>query len=193
MPLAFAALGGATLLVVSGIKGITLGDVLSGKGTDGKLSPAGGNIDWGAGAPIAVSGNGVSGSVDAGSTLTDKPGGVLSALKAEMDRMDRLHSIYQWGGSHAGYSDNGPWDCSSAVSQALHKVGLLTGPPRVSSLFMAYGSPGPGKRVTIYSNPTHVYMVVDGRTWQWRHRGTAGGWSGPMSAGGYVQRHPAGL
>lgn len=187
--LAFGALGVATLFVVSGIKGVTLADVLNGKATD-KLDPTGGV----SAKPIDTGKYSVSSSSSASGVSTGVVTGTgLPALKAEMDRMAALKSYYQWAGSHIAYNDNGPWDCSSAVSQALHKAGLMDGPPRVSGMFMAYGLPGPGKHVTIYSNANHVYMVVDGRTWQWRRRGTIGGYSGPMPTGGFVARHPEGL
>lgn len=197
LPLAFGALGVATLFVVSGMKGVTIGDVLSGKANN-PLDPTGGKaatpIDFGAHKPVVVDGQHMTDSVNTGDTLTTKPGGVLSALKAEMDRMDRLHSYYVFGGSHINYNKNGPWDCSSAVSQALHAVGLLSGPPRTSGLLMAYGKSGHGAHVTIYTNPTHCYMVVDGRAWAWRHKGTMGGWMDSVpNPSGFTVRHPDGL
>ena len=35
--------------------------------------------------------------------------------------------------------------------------------PKDSGEFMSYGAPGPGRYITIYANPGHVYMVVHGR------------------------------
>ena len=100
---------------------------------------------------------------------------------------------YKYGGGHARWNDSG-YDCSGSVSYALHGAGLLAG-PRTSGGFMSWGSPGPGRHVTIYANPGHVYMVVNGRRfdttgrdetgsrWQWRKRSSAG----------YTVRHPPGL
>ncbi len=60
---------------------------------------------------------------------------------------------------------------------------------------MSYGARGKGKWITIYANPGHAFMVVNGRRfdttgrdergsrWQWRSRSTAG----------YSVRHPPGL
>ena len=44
---------------------------------------------------------------------------------------------------------------------------------------MSYGAPGPGKRITIYANPGHVYMVIDGRRFDTSARRETGSrWSG---------------
>jgi hypothetical protein len=100
---------------------------------------------------------------------------------------------YKYGGGHGRWSDSG-YDCSGSVSYALHGGGLMS-MALDSSGFMRWGSPGRGRRITIYANPSHVYMVVDGRRfdttgrtetgsrWQWRQRSSAG----------YVVRHPPGL
>ena len=67
---------------------------------------------------------------------------------------------YLWGGGHGKWLDKG-YDCSGSVSYALASAGLLNG-PLDSGRLMSWGKPGPGKWVTIYTNPTHVYMVVAG-------------------------------
>lgn len=187
--LAFGALGVATLFVVSGIKGTTLSDVLQGKANK-SLDPTGGVSSQ----PIDTGKYDIN-DTSAGNATSTQAGqnSVLDSLKAEMDRMAGLHSYYQYGGSHLNYNNNGPWDCSSALSQALHKAGLLNGPPRVSAAFMVYGEAGPGAHVTIYANTHHCYMVVDGRTWAWSHTGAVGGYIDRMPTSGYVARHPEGL
>ena len=102
------------------------------------------------------------------------------------------HTPYKYGGGHGSFSDSG-YDCSGSVSYALHGGGLL-GIPKDSGEFMSYGAPGPGRHITIYANPGHVYMVVHGRRfdttgasggsrWQWEQRSSAG----------YTVRHPPGL
>ena len=103
------------------------------------------------------------------------------------------HKPYKYGGGHGRWNDSG-YDCSGSVSYALHGAGLLDS-ALSSSGFMTWGSPGPGRWVTIYAAPHHMYMVVNGRRfdttgrtesgsrWQWRER----------SAAGYVVRHPPGL
>jgi hypothetical protein len=60
---------------------------------------------------------------------------------------------------------------------------------------MSWGEPGPGSRITVYANPGHAYMVVDGRRFDTSAL-SAGGtrWSGSgRSSSGYVARHPQGL
>jgi cell wall-associated NlpC family hydrolase len=103
------------------------------------------------------------------------------------------HKPYRYGGGHASFTDSG-YDCSGSVSYALHGGGLL-GVPKDSGELMSYGAPGPGRHITIYAHPGHVYMVVHGRRfdttgaggggsrWQWQARSTSG----------YTVRHPPGL
>lgn len=60
---------------------------------------------------------------------------------------------------------------------------------------MSWGESGPGKWITIYTNPGHMFMVVGG----WRFDTTAlrsGGtrWTRDMrSTAGFLVRHPPGL
>lgn len=127
-------------------------------------------------------------------TGTPQVGGVVERLIAECDRIDGMGKSYAWGGGHGGYNPNGPWDCSGVVSYVLHAVGLLKGPPRVSGMFMAYGKPGPGKRVTVCANAGHVFLIVDGRVFQTSHSNPGGGpgWTDPRSTAGFTVRHPNG-
>jgi hypothetical protein len=67
---------------------------------------------------------------------------------------------YIWGGGHASFTAKG-YDCSGAVSYALHGADLL-GYTQVSGQLAHYGNPGPGKWITIYANPEHVFMIVAG-------------------------------
>ena len=67
---------------------------------------------------------------------------------------------YLWGGGHGKWLDKG-YDCSGSVSYALASAGLLNA-PLDSGRLMSWGEPGPGKWVTIYTNPGHVYLVVAG-------------------------------
>jgi hypothetical protein len=67
---------------------------------------------------------------------------------------------YRWGGGHRSFSDTG-YDCSGAVSYVLNGAGLLTS-PLPSGPLMSWGLPGKGYWISIYSNPSHVYMVVAG-------------------------------
>ena len=99
---------------------------------------------------------------------------------------------YVYGGGHGSFESAG-YDCSGSVSYALHGGGLLSS-PLDSSAFMSYGAPGPGRHITIYANPGHVYMTIDGRRFDTSARSETGTrWTGTdRSAGGYVVRHPPG-
>jgi len=120
--------------------------------------------------------------------------GVPAVVRRVIAAANRIaHKPYRYGGGHGRWNDTG-YDCSGSVSYALHGGGLLNA-PLDSSGFMRYGRPGRGRHITIYANPGHVYMVVNGRRfdtsgraengsrWQWRTRSTSG----------YTVRHPAGL
>jgi len=99
---------------------------------------------------------------------------------------------YRYGGGHGSFDDTG-YDCSGSVSYVLHGAGLLSS-PLDSSGFMSYGAPGPGKHITIYANPGHVFMTINGRRFDTGYGGNDNRWaSGSRPAGGYTVRHPPGL
>jgi cell wall-associated NlpC family hydrolase len=101
---------------------------------------------------------------------------------------------YIWGGGHASFASTG-YDCSGAVSYALHGGKLLES-PLVSGSFATWGEPGPGKWITIYANKEHVYMVVAGLRWD--TGGDLAGETGPRWHAeppypkGFAVRHPVG-
>jgi cell wall-associated NlpC family hydrolase len=100
---------------------------------------------------------------------------------------------YKWGGGHGRWLDTG-YDCSGSVSFALASAGLLAG-PLDSGRLMSWGSPGPGRWITIWSNPGHVFLVVAGVRFDTSGaRVTGSRWQAAMrSTDGFVARHPAGL
>ncbi|HWH96030.1 MAG TPA: peptidoglycan-binding protein [Baekduia sp.] len=100
---------------------------------------------------------------------------------------------YIYGGGHASFRAAG-YDCSGSVSYVLHGMGRLD-TPMDSSELMHYGRPGRGRHVTIYANPGHAFMVIDGRRYDTSSRSSSGSrWApGARSTAGYVARHPAGL
>ncbi len=100
---------------------------------------------------------------------------------------------YKWGGGHGKWQDTG-YDCSGSVSFALAAAGLLDG-PLASGPLMSWGKPGPGKWVTIYSNPGHVYLVVAGIRFDTSGaRQTGSRWQNELRTNeGFVARHPEGL
>jgi hypothetical protein len=100
---------------------------------------------------------------------------------------------YIWGGGHARFASPG-YDCSGAVSFALHGAGLIT-TPMDSSEMMNWGVPGKGRWITIYANAGHAFAVIDGLRWDTvgDESGTGPRWHPEMvSTAGFVARHPAG-
>jgi hypothetical protein len=101
---------------------------------------------------------------------------------------------YVWGGGHGSFEDSG-YDCSGSVSYALAAGGLLDR-PMASGGFMKWGEPGPGKWITIYSNPGHMFMVVAGIRYDTSGRSGKHGsrWQADnRSTGGFTVTHPPGM
>jgi cell wall-associated NlpC family hydrolase len=101
---------------------------------------------------------------------------------------------YLWGGGHGKWLDTG-YDCSGSVSFVLASAGLLNA-PLASGPLMSWGQPGPGKWVTIYSSPGHVYMEVAGVRFDTSGASRTGSrWQNDLRGRrpGFVARHPAGL
>jgi peptidoglycan hydrolase-like protein with peptidoglycan-binding domain len=117
--------------------------------------------------------------------------GVIARGIAAANRIARYP--YRYGGGHRSFHDSG-YDCSGSVSYVLHAMGALSS-PLDSSALMHYGAPGAGRHVTIYANPGHAYMTIDGRRFDTSARWDGGSrWSiYTRSGAGYVVRHPPGL
>jgi len=100
---------------------------------------------------------------------------------------------YLWGGGHGSWSASG-YDCSGSVSFALAGAGLLDS-PLTSGLLARWGTPGPGRWITIYANGGHVFMEVAGLRFDTGGiRGSGTRWQTTgRSTGGFVARHPEGL
>jgi hypothetical protein len=100
---------------------------------------------------------------------------------------------YIYGGGHGSFRAAG-YDCSGSVSYVLHGMGRLDAPLDSGEL-MHYGKPGRGRYVTIYANPGHAFMVINGRRYDTSGRSSSGSRWGPgaRSTAGYVARHPPGL
>jgi hypothetical protein len=67
---------------------------------------------------------------------------------------------YLWGGGHGSFNDSG-YDCSGAVSFALHYAGLLDAPLPSSDL-RHYGRRGRGRWITVYSRDGHTFAIIAG-------------------------------
>jgi cell wall-associated NlpC family hydrolase len=121
-------------------------------------------------------------------------GGGPAVVRRIVAAADRIAGMpYKYGGGHGTWNDTG-YDCSGSVSYALHGAGLLSS-ALTSGGFMTWGEPGKGRWVTIYANPGHVYMVINGRRFDTSGRDESGSrWqSRSRSSAGYTVRHPPGL
>lgn len=128
------------------------------------------------------------------------PAAVLDVVAAANRIID---TSYCTGGGHGSWQSS-CYDCSGAVSFALHGGGLLSSPADSTQL-ESYGEPGPGTWITIYADAGHAFLVVAGRAFDTADfggpnlpSGTGPRWrsnpTGNLADGGnYVIRHPAGL
>ena len=104
---------------------------------------------------------------------------------------------YLYGGGHASFISFG-YDCSGAVSYALHGASLVAS-PLDSSAFELWGLSGPGQWMTVYTNPQHAYLEIAGIRLDTSRAGDASGQDGPRwrpllsTHTGFLARHPAGL
>jgi peptidoglycan hydrolase-like protein with peptidoglycan-binding domain len=131
------------------------------------------------------------------------PAGAPPAVQAMIAAANQIiDKPYIYAGGHGRWNDNG-YDCSGAVSFALHGAGMLSSPEDSTEL-ESYGAPGPGKWVTIYANSNHTWIVIAGIAFDTAHYGpTTPGGSGPRwltnptgnlaDGQNYVVRHPSAL
>jgi septal ring factor EnvC (AmiA/AmiB activator) len=118
-----------------------------------------------------------------------------SAPPAIQSAIEAANSIattpYIWGGGHGSFESSG-YDCSGAVSFALHGGGFLESPLDSTGL-ETWGDPGPGQWISVYANAGHAWMIIAGLAFD-----TVGG-PGPRwhpspvdSTAGFIARHPPG-
>jgi len=125
------------------------------------------------------------------------PAGAPAIVKQVIAAANRIRTRpYIWGGGHGRWQDAG-YDCSGAVSYALHGGRLLTTPLTSGSL-ETFGEAGPGRWITIYANAAHTYMVVAGLRFDTAGdtSGTGPRWHPTVAAaasGRFVVRHPVGF
>jgi cell wall-associated NlpC family hydrolase len=118
------------------------------------------------------------------------------AVKAVIAAANKIRTKpYIWGGGHARWWDRG-YDCSGAVSFALHGGNLISTPMPSGSL-ESWGSPGRGRWITVYANGGHAYAVIAGLRWDTagNTHGTGPRWHKSLRAaasGPFVARHPLG-
>ena len=130
----------------------------------------------------------------------DAPAAVQSMITAANSIIDTSYCV---GGGHGKWQSS-CYDCSGAVSFALHGAGLLSSSEDSSDL-ENYGEAGPGQWVSIYSDPSHAFIVIAGIAFDTANyggpnipAGTGPRWrSNPLGnladGGHYIVRHPPGL
>jgi cell wall-associated NlpC family hydrolase len=122
------------------------------------------------------------------------PRNAPAAVQTVMQAANAISKFpYKWGGGHGAWRDNG-YDCSGSVSFALAAAGFLDS-PLTSGNFMSWGEPGPGKWITIYASPGHVWMTVAGMRYDTGNLSGAGHtrWTNAMrSTAGFTAVHPPG-
>jgi hypothetical protein len=113
-----------------------------------------------------------------------------------------VEKSYRYGGGHAKFNDSA-YDCSGAVSFALHGAHLIDRPMDSTEL-MHWAKSGAGKWVTVYANSGHAFMMVAGLRFDTGYRddyGTKHGakpgsgprWGKKRPTDGFVARHPGTL
>jgi hypothetical protein len=141
-----------------------------GTATDGSDVPAGGKAKLDGGKAIAPA---------------DAPPRVARAIEFA----NRIRKKpYRLGGGHKSWTIDNAYDCSGAVSYALHGARMLDD-PLPSGPLAKWGKKGKGNWITVYANGGHAFAVIAGLRWD-----TSGGngprWHKDMRSGhGYKKRH----
>ncbi len=158
--------------------------------------PDASNPDVAAPQPQAPAPSGSTATLNADGSATapaDAPAQVKAAIAAANAIRNKP---YVWGGGHGSFEASG-YDCSGAVSYALHGGGFLSSP--LDSTGLSYwGEPGAGNWITVYANSGHAYAVIAGLRWDTSGTGGSGpSWSTTttsfQSPSAFTARHPAGF
>ena len=122
------------------------------------------------------------------------PAGAPKAVRKAIYAANRITTTaYRWGGGHSGFRSRA-YDCSGAVSFALHGAGLLDA-PLDSRLFMQWGESGRGAWITVYANRRHAFVMIAGLRFDTSGAGEPGPrWRPePRPVAGFRARHLPGL
>jgi cell wall-associated NlpC family hydrolase len=126
--------------------------------------------------------------------LAAAPAGAPQAVKDVIAAANAIVGRpYLWGGGHGSFESPG-YDCSGAVSYALHGGGLISSPLDSTGL-TTWGEPGEGNWITVYGNSGHAYAVIAGLAWDTSGTGGTGPkWQTAIrDSSGFIARHPSGL
>ncbi|MFN8163188.1 MAG: hypothetical protein U0R26_05045 [Solirubrobacterales bacterium] len=156
-------------------------------------------IPWGAGC-ASLPPSGIRTSETCGASLVNgraiAPPGAPATVKSVISAANHINGRrYVWGGGHTSFFTRG-YDCSGAISYALHGAGLLD-TTLVSGQLAYWGIGGVGRWITVYANSQHVFMVVAGLRFDTRD--DLPGVTGPrwhmaqVDPRNFVARHPPGL
>jgi hypothetical protein len=116
------------------------------------------------------------------------------AVKAAIRAANRIAGRpYRWGGGHRRFTDSA-YDCSGAVSFALHGAGLVP-TPLDSRAFMRWGQPGLGGWITVFANRRHAFVMIAGLRFDTSGPGARGPRWRPAArpVDGFTTRHAPGL
>jgi hypothetical protein len=156
-------------------------------------------VPWGAGCEATVPRTSSSCGAELDDGIAVAPPNAPAKVKQVIAAANEIvHRPYVWGGGHASFFTRG-YDCSGAVSYALHGADLLD-TTMVSGQLAYWGQGGAGRWITVYANDEHVFMVVAGLRFDTRDDPL--GVSGPrwklaqppaQILPKFAARHPAGL
>jgi hypothetical protein len=117
----------------------------------------------------------------------------VKAVIAAANSIAKGHG-YCMGGGHKNWSSR-CYDCSGAISFALHAGGYLDY-PEVSGDLAKWGVKGEGRWISVHANRQHVFMMVAGRRFDTADTlGNGPGWADDIgaweSSQHYAVRQPA--
>jgi hypothetical protein len=124
--------------------------------------------------------------------LAVAPASAPQEVKGAIEAANRIvGKPYKYGGGHGRWEDSG-YDCSGAMSYALHGAGLLN-TQLTSGDFMSWGRAGKGSWITVYAHGGHGFLVIAGLRFDtgYNNAGSGPRWSEQMRpTDGYTVRHP---
>ena len=101
------------------------------------------------------------------------PSNAPLAVRAAIEAANQIDNLpYIWGGGHGSFTSSG-YDCSGAVSFALHGGGFLSSPLDSTGLEV-WGAPGAGNWITVFANSGHAWALIAGLRWDTAGNGSDG-------------------
>ena len=150
--------------------------------------------DGGAGGEAPGESNGAEATLSADGRTAVAPASAPQEVKDAIAAANKItDKPYRYGGGHGDFEDSG-YDCSGAISYALHGGDMLDR-PLDSTSFMSWGEAGKGEWITVYTKESHAFIVIAGLRFDTSGEGEKGPrWrEEPRSGSGYTVRHPEGF